>query len=307
MAKQKAQILSLFDLMEMFPDDQAAVKFFEDLRWDEHRPCGHCGSVNTHKAPSHKTMPYRCRDCRLYFSVKSGSIMEASNLSIRKWIYAIYMLVTERKRISSLQLSKQIKISQPSAWFMFQRIREACDADGGKLFGFVEIDETYIGDKEGNKHASKKLKVSSGTGDKQAVIGMKERGGRTEAMAIPDTTKETLHKAIHKDIRSGSILCTDENLSYNGAANRHLSVCHSAKEYVNDMAHTNSIERVWALLKRGHDGVYHQMSVKHLKRYVNEFTFRLNESNCETDTIDRIRALCAAIMSKRIKYTELTA
>ena len=233
--------------MEMFPDNQAATKFFEELRWDEHRPCGHCGSTNTHEVANHKTMPYRCRDCRSYFSVKTGSVMEASNLPVRKWIYAVYMLVTERKGINSLQLSKQIKVSQPSAWFMLQRIREACDIDGGTLFGFIEIDETWMGGKEDNMHASKKLDVGGGTGGKQGVLGMRERGGNTKAMLIPDTTKETLHKAIHENVRSGSTLCTDENPSYKGVAHQHLSVNHSVKEYVNNMVHTNGIESVWAV------------------------------------------------------------
>lgn len=305
--KRKANTLSLFDLMEMFPDNQAAVDFFEGLRWGEKMYCPKCGGH--HKITPNKQRPnmYWCGDCRGYFSVKTETVMEASNLPIRKWIYAVYLLVTARKGISSLQLSKEIRISQPSAWFMLQRIREACDHDGGKLFGFVEIDETYMGGKEANKHAHKRLDVKGGTGGKVAVLGMRERGGRTKAMPIPDTTKETLHKAIRENVRPGSTLCTDDNPSYNGAAHRHLSVNHSAKEYVNGMAHTNGIESVWAVLKRGHDGVYHQMSTKHLKRYVNEFAFRLNEGNVQLDTIDRIKALCSAMVGKTMPYKVLVS
>lgn len=165
----------------------------------------------------------------------------------------------------------------------------------------------YLGGKEDNKHEHKKLKAGRGSVGKQAVLGMRARGGKTVAMPVPNTEKETIQSAVHKHVRPGLTICTDDNPSYNGVAHRHRTVNHSAKEFVNGMAHTNGIESVWAVLERRFNGVYHNWSRKHCRQYVNEFTFRLNEGNCERDTQDRLDDLFKAMVGKTITRKELMA
>ncbi len=201
--------------------------------------------------------------------MRTGTIFERSSVPLHKWIYAIYMTVTERKGISSLQLSKQIGVTQKTAWFMQVRIREACGdgSDGGMLSGEVEVDEVYIGGKEKNKHEWKKLHEGRGAVGKQAVVGLRERAtGRTVAMPVGDTKKETLQGTIKQHVKKGSSVYTEEATAYQGLAGyEHGHVKHSAGEYVgaNDI-HTNSIESVWALLRRGLYGVWHHAGRKHL-------------------------------------------
>jgi transposase-like protein len=224
----------------------------------------------------------------------------------------MYLLVTARKGISSLQLSKQIGITQKSAWFVLGRLREACDAAliPLPLSGVVEVDETFFGGLEANKHASKKLKKGRGAVGKVAVLGMRERGGRTVAMPVGDVNIATLHKAIHKHIEAGSTIHSDEHAAYQGLGGlffKRETVNHGAGEYVRNGVHTNSIESVWAVMKRGIHGVYHKASEKHLGRYVNEFTFRLNEGNVKRHTFERLNDLIAAAARRRITYKELIA
>ena len=221
----------------------------------------------------------------------------------------MYLLQTSRKGISSLQLSKELGITQKSSWFLLHRLREACDIEASPMSGVVEVDETYIGGKERNKHASKQLKAGRGTTGKTAVLGMRERGGGVQAEVVEDTTAETLQGRVRENVEAGSTVYTDESRAYWSLGNTydHGTVKHSVRQFVNEMAHTNGIESIWATLKRGYNGIYHQMSRKHLTRYINEFTFRLNQGNVRIPTMSRLNSLIDGAVGKRMTYKELTS
>ena len=231
MNKRIAKTLGLFDLMEMYPTETDAVKYLETIRWGDTPCCTRCGSTDKITAQK-KVGDYWCKWCRQYFTVRSDTPLERCKIDLRKFIYAAYLLMTSRKGISSLQLSKELSVQQRTAWYILHRLRVACGSDMEALRGTVEVDEVYLGGREDNKHESKKAHGGHFQ-EKQIVLGMRERGGRTVAMPIEHADKPTLHSAVHAHVRPGSTICTDENPSYNGVAHRHRTVNHSAKEYVN--------------------------------------------------------------------------
>lgn len=307
--------ISTFQLFEMFPDEPTAREYLESRLWPNGPVCPQCHTGD--RITVRKAGYYRCNGCKVgaatfTFTVRTGTIFERSHVPLHKWVYAMYLLVTARKGISSMQLAKEIGITQKSAWFVLHRLREACDGKLDALRGTVEVDESFFGGKEGNKHERDKLKAGRGAVGKTTVLGMRERGhgGRTLAMPIEGTTIEAIKGAIYTHIEAGSTIYSDEHAAYNdleGLFFHHGTVNHSAGEYVRGPAHVNSIESVWAVMKRGMNGVYHHASEKHLGRYVNEFTFRLNEGNVRVHTLNRLDSFVVATAHKRLTYKRLTA
>tara|TARA_R100001129_G_scaffold167623_2_gene135368 strand:- start:18001 stop:18924 length:924 start_codon:yes stop_codon:yes gene_type:complete len=302
----KPETISLYEFFQQFPDEEAARLFFEQKRWPNGVECPHCGSHETSECKDHKPMPYRCRACRKHFSVRVGTVLAESRLPLHKWLMAIYMMTTARKGIPSTQMARELGTTQKTAWFLAQRIRETwmASSGGGDMGPTVEVDETFVGGRERNKHSNKKLRAGRGAVGKQPVIGIMERGGRVVAGPIPSTDGPTLKGAIRYHVAPGSTVYTDNHAGYRGMHGyNHTSVNHGVGEYVREQAHTNGIESFWALLKRGYYGIYHYMSVKHLHRYVNEFSFRHNTS--KVDTIDFIGMTAARMVGHRLTYKDL--
>ena len=297
--------ISLVELFRKFPDDETAEKWFIENRWKAGVECPKCGSHNIQQRTTRKPQPFRCRSCRKDFSVKTDSIMHNSRLGYQTWAIAIFLLTTNLKGVSSMKLHRDLKITQKSAWHLMHRLRKTFEVNGTRLEGIFEVDETYIGGFEKNKHESQKLKAGRGTVGKTAVVGAKHRASnQVTAKVIENTDKSTLHDFIRDHVEEGSKVFTDDHKSYRELKNYyHQYVTHSAGEYVNEQAHINGIESFWAMLKRAQKGTFHKFSVKHLDKYVLEFSGRHNIR--ELDTIDQMERVVRNMAGKRLEYKEL--
>jgi transposase-like protein len=288
-------------------DELAAVEFFEEQRWGNEPGCIHCGSVNVYKMRDRKTgernkrFLWRCLDCSQQYTVRIGTVYEESRIPLRHWCYAFWRAATSKKGVSALEIKRHCQISYKSALFLMNRIRFAMapDPDAPKLSGTVECDETYVGGRPRFKGISKRGRGTR----KTPVFAAVERSGRIRRRVVADVTGDTLKEAIRDAVDPLAHIMTDENSSYRGIGNEyasHETVCHGAKEYARGHVNTNTVESSFALVKRGIVGIYHNVSKKHLHRYIWQYDFLWN--NRELNDGERMVMVVQASEGKRLMY-----
>ena len=296
--------ITLIQAVKMFDTEEKVEAWFIARRWPNGVACPKCGSVNVAEVKSRKPQPFRCRDCRKHFSVKTDTLLHSSKIPLSKWAIAFYLFSTNLKGVSSMKLHRDLGISQSAAWYMGHRIRGMWDRSADKFAGPVEADETYVGGLEKNKHADKKLRSGRGSVGKAPVAGVKDRAtNKVSAEPVDSTDRATLQEFVKSQTEDSAAVYTDEHGSYRGIARPHETVSHSIGEYVRQQVHTNGMESFWAMLKRGYTGTYHKMSVKHLHRYVREFEGRHNQR--PMDTSDQMTAMAQGADGKRMTYDGL--
>jgi len=302
------QEMDLMKLFAQFGTDEQCRIALEKLRWPDGVRCPRCQSDKLSRA--YKRNQFECEPCGYHFSVTAGTIFHDSHLPLTKWFAAIYLICESKKGISANQLKRTLGVAYKTAWYLCHRIRAAvADADTALLKGIVEVDETYIGGKAKNMHKKRREQVIQGRGavGKAMVLGAIERGGGVRLTVEKRNDRETLHRFIKAAIDdSAKGIMTDTWPAYDGIADEnttHETVNHHLAEYVRGECHTNTVEGVWSLFKRSIVGAYHQVSEKHLDRYLDEFEFRFNNRNNPylfRDTLLRL------IASENLEYKELT-
>jgi hypothetical protein len=278
------------EVTKAFATNDQCLAYLEAKRWPDGVRCVTCGSKNisritrkvTKKTDNKRAQLYQCLEprCKQQFSATTGTIFNGSHLPLDKWFMAVALLLDAKKSMSALQLKRHLDCNYRTAWYLAHRIREAMvDSDGPKMMGVVEVDETYVGGKQ-RGHRRKKL-------DKEGVMGCRERSGDLRLIHVEDSKAETLSREIksHVDPKVKMIVA-DELTAYPSAmigagihGSTHETIKHKERIYVRGDIHTNTVESAFSLLKRGIIGSFHQVSIKHLQRYLNEFGYRFNRRN----------------------------
>ncbi|HZE69613.1 MAG TPA: IS1595 family transposase [Pyrinomonadaceae bacterium] len=303
--------MDLIDLFDKFGNDERCRMYLEQLRWPNGVRCVRCDSDKISRI--YKRNQFHCDSCQYQFSATAGTIFHDSHLSLMKWFAAIYLLSESKKGMSALQLKRTLKVAYKTAWYLCHRIREAVkDADTSLLQNIVECDEAYVGGKPANMHRNILAKHKKGFGgydNKTMILGAVERGGQVRLeVGGKSATREVLHAFIRAKLADeAAIICTDSWAGYQGIADQdtiHATVDHKDKEWVRGIVHTNTLENVWSLFKRSIVGSYHQVSVKHLDRYLDEFEFRFNNRANPFLFRDTLLRLLA---SSNLEYKNLTS
>ena len=273
--------MNIIEIYKKFPTHESCIAHLENVRWNDTPVCPYCKSTN--QTPEIATHRYHCNNCNTAYSVTVGTIFHHTHLDLQKWFLAISLVLNAKKGYSARQLARDIDVTKDTSWRILMQIRKAFVDDKEMLDGIVEADETFIGGKNKNRHADKKVQNSQGRSfkDKTPVIGVLERGGKVVAKKAKDTSSNTLMKFLKRNVKQGSTVSTDEWVGYNKVSEKfaHLVVNHGSGQYVEGEAHTNTLEGFWSLFKRGIIGQYHQISEKYLNKYVDEFCFRYNNRN----------------------------
>lgn len=294
--------ISLKQFFDMFPDDAAAERWFTQNRWPDEMACPRCGSLKIAPA-KHPRMPYRCRDCKKYFSARTGTPLENSRLGFQTWLLAMYLMNTGIKGTSSMKLHRDLNVTQKTAWFLAHRLREAwSDQEFPPFKGPVEVDEAYMGGKKKwmhNKDKGKSVDVM--------LMGIKDRATNKISTAIVE--KEN-HKAmrhfVYDHAKWNAYIYTDGHTAYKAfQPSLHYYVLHSRGQYVSADVWTNGMESHWAMLKRGYVGTYHKMSPEHLQRYANEFSGRHNDRTLDTE--EQMVKMIRMMEGKTLSYASLIA
>lgn len=304
----ETNIKSIVALVKTFPNDEVCIKYLEKLYWSDGNPVSPFDKNS--KVYRCKNNRYRCKNTGKYFKVTTGTIFENTKINLTAWFLAIWFVTCHKPGISSYQLARDIGVTQKTAWYMLQKIRaQMFVTNESKLKGEVEVDETYIGGKNKNRHWDKKVPHSQGRShkDKTTVVGLIERGGMLVAKVTKDTTSKTLSTLIKQHVDPSAILYTNENGAYDqiGKVYERYFVDHSKHLYGIDNITSNRIEASWTHLKRMVIGTYRKTSKKYLQKYVDEFVFRYNLRDVSDSDKFNLLLCCAdtRVTHKQIRET----